>query len=88
MSDGTAYATFRGYPIPVAAKTGSVTTDTGSANGAFICFAPADDPQIAICVYGEKAGGGSRLAGVAKSILDAYFGFTSGSTDSFENELG
>ena len=88
LSDGTAYSTFRGYPIPVAAKTGSVTTDTGSANGAFICFAPADDPQIAICVYGEKAGGGSRLAKVAKEILDAYFGFTTGSSDSFENQLG
>lgn len=86
--NGTAYSAFKNYPIKVAAKTGTAETDTGSANGAFICFAPADDPQIAICVYGEKAGGGSRLANVAKAVLDAYFGFTTGATDSFENELG
>lgn len=85
---GTAYTVFKYYPIKVAAKTGTAETDTGSANGAFICFAPADDPQIAICVYGEKAGGGSRLASVAKAVLDAYFGFTTGDTDSFENQLG
>ena len=87
-SGGTAYTAFKNYPIAVAAKTGTAETDTGSANGAFICFAPADDPQIAICVYGEKAGGGSRLANVAKAILDAYFGFTTGSNESFENGLG
>ena len=85
---GTAYNAFQNYPVKVAAKTGTAETDTGSANGAFICFAPADDPQIAICVYGEKAGGGSRLANVAKAVLDAYFGYTTGNSDSFENQLG
>jgi len=85
---GTAYTVFKYYPIKVAAKTGTAETDTGSANGAFICFAPADDPQIAICVYGEKAGGGSRLASVAKAVLDAYFGFSTGDSDSLENGLG
>ena len=85
---GTAYTVFKNYPVKVAAKTGTAETDTGSANGAFICFAPADDPQIAICIYGEKAGGGSRLASVAKAVLDAYFGYTTGSADSFENQLG
>ena len=87
-SGGTAYSAFKNYPVKVAAKTGTAETDTGSANGAFICFAPADDPQIAICVYGEKAGGGSRLANVAKTILDVYFGYTTGEGDSFENQLG
>ena len=87
-SGGTAYNAFKNYPVKVAAKTGTAETDTGSANGAFICFAPADDPQIAICVYGEKAGGGSRLANVAKTILDVYFGYTTGEGDSFENQLG
>lgn len=88
QSGGTAHNVFKNYPVTVAAKTGTAETDTGSANGAFICFAPADDPQIAICVYGEKAGGGSRLAAVARAILDAYFGYTDGESDSFENQLG
>lgn len=75
VSTGTAYKVFRDYPIAVAAKTGTAETDkTGrSDNAAFICFAPADDPQIAIAIYGEMAGHGSSLASVAKSILDVYF---------------
>ena len=88
-SGGTAYGTFKNYPVAVAAKTGTAETIDGvSANGAFICFAPADDPQIAIAVYGERSGGGSKLAPVAKEILDVYFGYTTSDSDSLENELG
>ena len=47
---GTASATFGRYPITVAAKTGTAEVGGGSSNGAFVCFAPADDPQIAIAV--------------------------------------
>lgn len=85
---GTAYSTFKNYPIAVAAKTGSAQHGgQGPLNGAFICFAPADDPQIAIAVFGEKIGGGSYLAPVAKAILDAYFGLNTGDVDNFENGL-
>ena len=72
---GTAYSTFKNYPINVAAKTG--TAENGileaSANAAFVCYAPLEDPQIAIAIYGERAGHGSYLAPIAKAILDAYF---------------
>ena len=84
---GTAYSTFYNYPIKVGTKTGTAETDHGSANGAFVCYAPFDDPQIAIVVYGEKTGGGSRLATIAKAILDVYFGVDAGDTDSFENQV-
>ena len=73
---GTGSKFFKDYPIAVAAKTGTAQTDAGSDasdNGAFVCYAPYDDPQIAIAVYGEKAGHGSTLAEVAKAILDVYF---------------
>ena len=72
---GTAYTTFKDYPIQVAAKTGTAENGiTGaSANGAFVCYAPYDDPQIAIAIYGERAGHGSTLAQIAKAILDVYF---------------
>jgi penicillin-binding protein 2 len=71
---GTAYKIFNKYPVQVCAKTGTAQTGPGqSDNGAFVCFAPSDDPQIAIAVYGEKAGHGSSMAAVAKAILDAYF---------------
>ncbi len=72
--NGTAYATFKNYPIAVAAKTGTAQDKKGASdNGAFICYAPADDPRIAIAVYGEKAGHGNTLAVVARDILDIYF---------------
>ena len=89
-SKGTAYSTFKNYPITIAAKTG--TAESGSkeisANGAFVCYAPADNPRIAIAVYGEKAGHGSTLATIARDILDIYFevGEVSDVT-SLENQL-
>ncbi len=72
---GTAYSTFKNYPISVAAKTGTAQNGQGTAsdNGAFICYAPAEDPQIAIAIYGEKAGHGSSLTTIARDILDIYF---------------
>ena len=89
-SGGTAYSTFKNYPIAVCAKTGTAQTGslTGSDNGAFVCYAPADDPQIAIVVYGEKAGHGSAMAGIAKAILDRYFDVGEiGDVPSYENQL-
>ena len=73
--EGTAAGTFWNYPIRVAGKTGTAQTSdpNGADNGAFVCYAPADDPQIAIAIYAEKANGGSKLSIVAKEILNAYF---------------
>lgn len=74
--DGTAGGIFGpNYPVAVAAKTGTAQTDKldASDNGAFVCYAPFDDPEIAVVVYGEKAGHGTTVAQIAKGILDAYF---------------
>ncbi len=73
---GTAKKYFADYPIPIAAKTGTAQTglmDGSSDNGAFVCYAPFDDPEIAVVVYGEKAGHGSTMAQIGKEILDTYF---------------
>ncbi len=90
MSGGTAYNVFKNYPIEIAAKTGTAEDNPAySDNASFICYAPARDPQIAIAVYGEKTGGGGgRLAGVAKAILDLYFGYSTGDVESGENQVG
>jgi penicillin-binding protein 2 len=82
VSGGTAYKIFKDYPITVCAKTGTAQTGiaNSSDNGAFVCYAPAEDPQIAIVVYGEKAGHGSSLGEVARSILDSYFDLGSNNT--------
>lgn len=59
--------------VEAAAKTGSAQVGTDIANGVFICFAPYDDPQIAVSVVIEKGGSGSALANTAVDILNAYF---------------
>lgn len=64
------------YPIAVCAKTGTASHGTGgSDHGAFVCWAPADDPEIAIAIYVEHGASGSNFAEVAEDILDYYFNY-------------
>ena len=87
-TDGTARSILKDYPIQVAAKTGTAETDNGSDNGAFVCYAPYDDPEIAIVVYGEKAGHGRTMGQIAKALLDTYFqDELVGDLNSGENQL-
>ncbi len=61
-------------PIKVAGKTGSSEHRKGARTHAwFIAFAPADNPQIALCVMVEEAGHGGEVAvPIAKQILQAF----------------
>lgn len=75
--DGTAYKSFTGLPFEVAGKTGTAQTARGmerSPNALFVCYAPADDPEIAIAVVVEKGAWGSNVAPIARDIIDEYFG--------------
>ncbi len=69
---GTAYSRLGNYPLTVASKTGTPQTHE-FPNSTFICFAPAEDPQIAIAVVIEKGWHGYTGAPVARKVLDAYF---------------
>lgn len=71
-SSGTAFGTFGYYPIDIAAKTGTAE-NTGSDHTAFICYAPYDNPEVAIAVVIEHGVKGTYSMSVAKSLLDAYF---------------
>lgn len=78
MIDLTTTGSLRGYfrdlDFTVAAKTGSVqVAGQDTSNATFICFAPADDPQVALAIVAQKGGSGSGLAGLAADILDYYF---------------
>lgn len=73
------------FDIKVASKTGTPQTTTKTVNSTFICFAPADDPEIAIAVVIEKGWQGYTAAPVAKEILQYYFGTETG--DSPETEI-
>ncbi len=70
---GTSYGLFNNYPVTVAAKTGTPET-AEFPNSTYIAFAPADDPQIAVCVVIEKGWHGYTGAPVAKYIFNQYFG--------------
>ncbi len=85
---GTASSVFRNYPVPVAAKTGTVQSDTKIANtGIFVCYAPADNPQIAISVVVENGGSGAAIMSVAKEVLDYWFKESGGAELLYENSL-
>ena len=64
--------------IIVCGKTGTVQNPGGKKDHAvFICFAPKDDPKIAIAVYTENAGfGGTWIAPVATLMIEKYLNDT------------
>ena len=80
-TDGAVSQYFKDCIVDAAAKTGTVQTgDTKNNNGAFVCFAPYDDPQIAVAIVIEKGGSGAALASTAVQVLNAYFSNTSASS--------
>jgi penicillin-binding protein 2 len=79
-TDGTAVGmfnglTYNGKPIQVAGKTGTAETgiENQSSNALFVCYAPADNPKIAVAVVIERGAWGSYAAPVARDILEEYF---------------
>ncbi|GAA4386898.1 peptidoglycan D,D-transpeptidase FtsI family protein [Hymenobacter koreensis] len=59
--------------ITVAGKTGTVQNDQGDDHAAFIGFAPADNPKIAVAVYIENAGfGATAAAPCAVLVMEKY----------------
>ncbi|QNU68024.1 penicillin-binding protein 2 [Ruminiclostridium herbifermentans] len=74
---GTASSAFvELLPIKVAGKTG--TAETGneanhSSNALFICYAPADNPEIAVAVVVERGVLGAYTAPIACDVLKEYF---------------
>ena len=73
-TDGSVARYFKDLGIQVGAKTGSaqVSTQTES-NAVFVCFAPYDDPEIAVAIVVEHGGSGSELGAMAADILNYYF---------------
>lgn len=70
---GTAAWVFADLPIVIAGKTG--TAEAGQfVNGTFVCFAPYENPEIAIAVVIENGRSGGEAAMVAKEILKEYIG--------------
>lgn len=69
---GTAYSA-RVEGLDVCGKTGTAQNPHGKDNSVFICFAPKDDPKIAVAAYVENAGFGATWAlPVASLMLEKY----------------
>ena len=74
-NEGSVRNYFKDLPVTVGAKTGTaqVGSATAEANAVFVCFAPYDDPEIAVALVAERGGSGTELAAVAADVLSAYF---------------
>ena len=78
-SSNTVYYTlgnysYNGVSLPVAAKTGTSQLGEDKTNNAiFMCYAPFDDPEIAIAIVVERGQSGANLSKMARNVLDAYF---------------
>ena len=71
---GSAYETFGDYGVKVAAKTGTAQLGDNQVNNAiFICYAPYDNPKVAVAVVVEHGSAGASIASIARDFLDAYF---------------
>ena len=70
--NGGAGSTARVAQIPgitVCGKTGTAQNPHGDEHSVFICFAPMDDPKIAVAAYVENAGFGATWAAPIASLL-------------------
>ena len=76
---------FRDLPVEVGCKTGTAEVAESTANAVFVCFAPYNDPQVAVCLVAEKGASGGNLAQIAAGILNQYFS-TGSSLDSSSPE--
>ena len=69
---GGAGATARSVAIPgitMCGKTGTAQNPHGDEHSVFICFAPRDNPRIAVAAYVENAGFGAAWAAPIASLM-------------------
>ena len=73
LTTGSLGGVFADCVVSAGAKTGSAQVGTDIANGVFVCYAPYEDPEIAVAIVIEKGGAGAALASTAVEIVNAYF---------------
>ena len=59
--------------LNICGKTGTAQNPHGEDNSVFICFAPKDDPKIAVAAYVENAGFGGTWACPLASLLVEHY---------------
>jgi penicillin-binding protein 2 len=80
MHDVTIYGTASAIQVPgveYCAKTGTAQNPHGKNHSLFVCFAPKDNPKIAVAVIVENAGFGATWAGpIGAFIMEKYLNDT------------
>ena len=72
MHEVTVYGTAKGLTVPgheFCAKTGTAQNPHGENHSIFVCFAPKDNPKVAVAVIVENAGYGATWAGPISTLL-------------------
>ena len=70
-AQGTASATFAGFPVPVAGKTGTAEFKPKQPFAWFAGYAPADKPEYVVVAMIEEGGGGSlNAAPIVRRIFE------------------
>ena len=83
----TNYLNFYDCAVTVAGKTGTAQKGEGIKNdGLFICYAPYEDPEIAVAVVVERGHAGASVGFIARQIVDVYLNIRSYSNTS-ESEM-
>lgn len=61
--------------VTVAGKTGTATNPLGAPHSWFVCFAPAENPRVAVAIVVENAGYGAAVAApIARNVLRVALG--------------
>lgn len=59
--------------ITICGKTGTAENPHGQDHAVFVCFAPMEDPKVAMAVYVENSGfGGTWAAPIASLLIEQY----------------
>lgn len=74
-AEGSVKNYFKDLPVTVGAKTGTAQVGqvNANSNAVLVCFAPYEDPEIAISIVVEQGGSGTDLAAIAADIMSYYF---------------
>ena len=73
-TQGSVRKYFQGLDFQVGAKTGSAQVSASTQSHAvFVCFAPYENPEVAMAVVVEHGGSGGELAAIASDVLSYYF---------------
>ena len=86
MGSGATAAWVKVPGLDICGKTGTAQNPQGENHSIFFCFAPRENPKIALAVYVENAGSGSRYAApIASLVVEKYLNDTI--TDPYRKDI-